>query len=124
MQLTIESLRKENQLLRSKANATADNNTISEETSEKVLDDTDSINGPNTEEKSQDDSVESEISKAPSVILPANSTIASISEPVQKLESRFKETMEKVAELTDEKQRLEHLVLQLQGETETIGNFY
>lgn len=42
-------------------------------------------------------------------------------EPVKKLEVRFKETMEKVAELTDEKQKLEHLVLQLQGETETIG---
>ena len=44
-----------------------------------------------------------------------------ISEPFKKLESRFKEAMEKVAELTDDKQRLEHLVLQLQGETETIG---
>jgi len=41
--------------------------------------------------------------------------------PITKLEQRFKETMEKVAELTDEKQKLEHLVLQLQGETETIG---
>jgi hypothetical protein len=29
--------------------------------------------------------------------------------------------MKEVADLTDEKQRLEHLVLQLQGETETIG---
>lgn len=42
-------------------------------------------------------------------------------EPIKKLEERFKETMEKLAELTDEKQRLEHLVLQLQSETETIG---
>jgi len=41
--------------------------------------------------------------------------------PITKLEQRFKETMEKVAELTDEKQKLEHLVLQLQSETETIG---
>ncbi|XP_044597384.1 centromere-associated protein E-like [Cotesia glomerata] len=44
-----------------------------------------------------------------------------ITEPRKKLETRFKDLMEKVAELTDEKQRLEHLVLQLQGETETIG---
>lgn len=44
-----------------------------------------------------------------------------IIEPRKKLEKRFKDLMEKVAELTDEKQRLEHLVLQLQGETETIG---
>ncbi|KAK2582590.1 hypothetical protein KPH14_004878 [Odynerus spinipes] len=44
-------------------------------------------------------------------------------EPIKKLEERFKETMEKLAELTDEKQRLEHLVLQLQSETETIGEY-
>lgn len=44
--------------------------------------------------------------------------------PVAKLEKRFKETMEQVAELTDEKQKLEHLVLQLQGETETIGKLF
>lgn len=44
-------------------------------------------------------------------------------EPMKKLEKRFKETMEKLAELTDEKQRLEHLVLQLQSETETIGEY-
>lgn len=29
--------------------------------------------------------------------------------------------MEQVAELTEEKQKLEHVVLQLQSETETIG---
>ncbi|XP_015108705.1 golgin subfamily A member 2 [Diachasma alloeum] len=46
-----------------------------------------------------------------------------LSEPLKKLEMRFKETMERVAELTDEKQKLEHLVLQLQGETETIGEY-
>ncbi|XP_057327292.1 golgin subfamily A member 2-like isoform X2 [Microplitis mediator] len=43
-----------------------------------------------------------------------------MTEPITKLEARFKDMMEKVAELTEEKQRLEHLVLQLQGETETI----
>lgn len=46
-----------------------------------------------------------------------------VSDPLKKLEIRFKETMERVAELTEEKQRLEHLVLQLQGETETIGEY-
>lgn len=40
---------------------------------------------------------------------------------MEKLQERFTRTMSEVAELTDEKQRLEHLVLQLQGETETIG---
>ncbi|KAJ8679773.1 hypothetical protein QAD02_015560 [Eretmocerus hayati] len=51
------------------------------------------------------------------------SIIPTIPEPIKKLEERFKETMERVAELTDEKQRLEHLVLQLQGETETIEEY-
>ena len=46
-----------------------------------------------------------------------------VPDPLKKLEGRFKETMERVAELTDDKQRLEHLVLQLQGETETIGEY-
>ena len=48
---------------------------------------------------------------------------AAILEPVKQLEQRFKHTMERVAELTEEKQKLEHLVLQLQSETETIGEY-
>uniref|UniRef100_A0A1S4H6E3 Golgin subfamily A conserved domain-containing protein n=1 Tax=Anopheles gambiae TaxID=7165 RepID=A0A1S4H6E3_ANOGA len=44
-------------------------------------------------------------------------------EAMEKLQQRFKRTMLEVAELTEEKQRLEHLVLQLQGETETIGEY-
>ncbi|XP_065077850.1 golgin subfamily A member 2 [Ochlerotatus camptorhynchus] len=44
-------------------------------------------------------------------------------EAMEKLQARFKRTMLEVAELTDEKQRLEHLVMQLQGETETIGEY-
>lgn len=55
--------------------------------------------------------------------LPEDKNISDNFGPITKLEKRFKETMEKVAELTDEKQRLEHLVLQLQGETETIGEY-
>jgi hypothetical protein len=43
---------------------------------------------------------------------------------MEKLEERFTRTMKDVADLSDEKQRLEHLVLQLQGETETIGKIY
>lgn len=56
--------------------------------------------------------------------LPENKNTLDDAEPITKLEKRFKEAMEKVAELTDEKQKLEHLVLQLQGETETIGKLY
>ncbi|XP_046403295.1 golgin subfamily A member 2-like [Ischnura elegans] len=52
-----------------------------------------------------------------------NDQSLSESEAVQKLEERFRITMEELATLTDEKQRLEHLVLQLQGETETIGEY-
>ncbi|XP_067626579.1 golgin subfamily A member 2 [Eurosta solidaginis] len=44
-------------------------------------------------------------------------------EAVEKLEQRFTRLMSQVADLTDEKQRLEHIVLQLQGETETIGEY-
>lgn len=39
------------------------------------------------------------------------------------LEQKFLKTMQDIASLTDEKQRLEHIVLQLQGETETIGEY-
>ncbi|KAG8180656.1 hypothetical protein JTE90_025361 [Oedothorax gibbosus] len=39
------------------------------------------------------------------------------------LEERFKQTMTRIAELSDERQQLEHLVLQLQGETDTIGDY-
>lgn len=39
------------------------------------------------------------------------------------IEDKLKKTMDRVADLSDEKQRLEHLVLQLQSETETIGEY-
>lgn len=44
-------------------------------------------------------------------------------EAMQKLQARFRRTMNEIADLTEEKQRLEHLVLQLQSETETIGEY-
>lgn len=44
-------------------------------------------------------------------------------EAMLKLQARFTRTMDEIAELTEEKQRLEHLVIQLQGETETIGEY-
>ncbi|XP_017303994.2 golgin subfamily A member 2-like, partial [Diaphorina citri] len=42
---------------------------------------------------------------------------------LRQLEEKFKMTMTELAELSDEKQRLEHLVTQLQLETETIGEY-
>lgn len=44
-------------------------------------------------------------------------------EAMKKLQGRFTKLMEDVANLSDDKQRLEHLVLQLQGETETICEY-
>ncbi|XP_039441091.1 golgin subfamily A member 2 [Culex pipiens pallens] len=59
--------------------------------------------------------------------LEASETMSTVSIPtheaMEKLQERFRRTILEVAELTDEKQRLEHLVLQLQGETETIGEY-
>lgn len=43
------------------------------------------------------------------------------SEVTLQLEEKVRKTMAEIAVLNEEKQRLEHLVLQLQGETETIG---
>ncbi|XP_022902232.2 golgin subfamily A member 2-like [Onthophagus taurus] len=42
---------------------------------------------------------------------------------MKQLEIKFTKMMEEIANLEDEKQRLEHLVLQLQDETETIGEY-
>ena len=40
---------------------------------------------------------------------------------VMKLEQKFKEAMGKCADLSFEKERLEHIVVQLQEETDTVG---
>ena len=45
----------------------------------------------------------------------------SLQRAMEQLQARFTRTMSEYAELSDEKQKLEHLVMQLQGETETIG---
>ncbi|XP_065163848.1 golgin subfamily A member 2-like isoform X2 [Atheta coriaria] len=42
---------------------------------------------------------------------------------MRQLENKFMRTMQEIANLQDEKQMLEHIVLQLQGETETIGEY-
>ena len=55
----------------------------------------------------------------------ANTTTPHIAteEAVEKLQQRFTQLMTQCADLTEEKQRLEHLVMQLQSETETIGEY-
>lgn len=40
---------------------------------------------------------------------------------LQQMEQKLKKTMNEIAKLDEEKEKLEHLVMQLQGETETIG---
>ncbi|XP_071869539.1 golgin subfamily A member 2 [Bombus fervidus] len=104
--ITIERLEKEKQTLMEKLKEKNVASSISEV-------DSHSVNANNNVSKSEE-KVHVESSNENDVI---------ISEPVKKLEQRFKETMERVAELTEEKQKLEHLVLQLQSETETIGEY-
>lgn len=52
-----------------------------------------------------------------------NPTNMPTDEAMSKLQERFTKLMQEVAELSDEKQKLEHIVLQLQGETETICEY-
>ena len=59
------------------------------------------------------------LSSIPKSVTPSMAT----EEALEKLQSRFRRTMLEVADLTEEKQRLEHVVTQLQFETETIGEY-
>ncbi|KAL6444057.1 hypothetical protein ACFW04_001777 [Cataglyphis niger] len=111
--ICIENLKKENEELAKKLENKVQEETRLSKESENVNKDQCTIN-----EQNHDDIVTTQ-----NLSLPENKNALNDSEPIIKLEKRFKETMEKVAELTDEKQRLEHLVLQLQGETETIGEY-
>lgn len=57
-------------------------------------------------------------------VVSATSTITiATNEAMDKLQERFKRTMNEIADLTEEKHRLEHLVTQLQSETETVGEY-
>lgn len=112
--ICIENLKKENEELAKKLENKVQEETRLSEESENVNKDQSTIKN----EQNYDDIVTMQ-----NLPLPENKNALNDSELIIKLEKRFKETMEKVAELTDEKQKLEHLVLQLQGETETIGEY-
>lgn len=73
----------------------------------------------------RDDADVKTVSTIESPIAATKSEVPSIAteEALEKLQARFRRTMLEVAELSDEKQRLEHLVTQLQFETETIGEY-
>lgn len=58
------------------------------------------------------------------MIVNCNDYVEVSPEIMTKLEEKVHKTMGEIADLKDEKQRLEHLVLQLQGETETIGKCF
>lgn len=111
----IENLKKENEELAKKLkNKVQEESRLSEE-SVNVHEDQSTIKNV----QNRDNIVTTQNLSLPS----ENKDAVNNSELIIKLEKRFKETMEKVAELTDEKQKLEHLVLQLQSETETIGEY-
>ncbi|XP_035743537.1 golgin subfamily A member 2-like [Vespa mandarinia] len=106
----------------------SENEKLTEELNHKTDKEKNEINESNVinEISENNDSVDNNILNIKEIKTISRSTITEPSyalEPIKKLEERFKETMEKLAELTDEKQRLEHLVLQLQSETETIGEY-
>lgn len=65
--------------------------------------------------------IEEQIMESPNVV--EVTQILPTEEAMYRLQERFTKTMSEIADLTDEKQRLEHLVIQLQGETETIGEY-
>ncbi|GBP64106.1 Golgin subfamily A member 2, partial [Eumeta japonica] len=50
-------------------------------------------------------------------------TMLSIEDAMLKLQERFLNKMKEVADLSDEKQKLEHIVMQLQNETDTICEY-
>lgn len=115
LQSYIENLKKENEELTKKLE-----NKIQEETHLSTKDI--NINGDQYITKNEQNC--NDVTIMQNLSLPEDKNISDYNGPITKLEKRFKETMEKVAELTDEKQKLEHLVLQLQSETETIGILY
>ncbi|XP_073847881.1 Golgi matrix protein 130 kD [Musca autumnalis] len=67
--------------------------------------------------------VKTPVSRKTSSVTRSNTPHIATEEAVEKLQIRFTQLMGQVADLTEEKQRLEHLVMQLQSETETIGEY-
>ncbi|XP_032682867.1 golgin subfamily A member 2-like [Odontomachus brunneus] len=112
--ISIEELKKENEELVKKLEAKVQEGTVLPKISVNV-------NGDQYMTRIMENG--DDIITTQSLPLPEDKNTLGDSGPITKLEKKFKEAMEKVAELTDEKQKLEHLVLQLQGETETIGEY-
>jgi len=75
-------------------------------------------------ERERDNDMVGEEEESENVILrEANNLPASPGIALKQLESRFISAMEKLAELSSDKEQLEHLVERLQEETDTIGDY-
>merc|ERR1719507_1527960 len=75
-------------------------------------------------ERERDNDMVGEEEESENVILrEANNLPASPGIALKQLESRFINAMEKLAELSSDKEQLEHLVERLQEETDTIGDY-
>ncbi|CAK9807897.1 Golgin subfamily A member 2 [Anthophora plagiata] len=118
--VTIERLEKENRVLAEKLKETTQESIVSEV-------DSDSVRASNNESSLEQSAHVEELQNSTEELQNSTEELkdsnVTMSESVKQLEQRFKETMERVAELTEEKQKLEHLVIQLQSETETIGEY-
>merc|ERR1719356_837079 len=66
---------------------------------------------------------EEEESEESVILREANNLHSSPGIALKQLESRFISAMEKLAELSSDKEQLEHLVERLQEETDTIGDY-
>ncbi|KAL7300872.1 hypothetical protein TKK_0006427 [Trichogramma kaykai] len=126
--LMIETLKSENKLLRSKLEPDQEEGVAEIESLEENATENETVNESETIKNSNDQN-ESLIEKN-NQETPKNETVISevkdnikLAESFKKLEKKFTESMKKLADVVDEKQKLEHLVLQLQGETETIGEY-
>lgn len=115
LQNLIENLQRENMLLKEELSLQVKQSAIQNKENTESNNTNNQITISNQNELDQSLIVGTDIYDNKNFIIP---------EFIKKLEDRFKETMDRVAELTDEKQKLEHLVLQLQEETETIGLFF
>lgn len=93
---------------------------MNKKSSKETKSDSEEPTGDNNDPEEMTDDKLKEMSKQPPIsVTPSIAT----EEALEKLQSRFRRTMLEVAELTEEKQRLEHVVTQLQFETETIGEY-
>ncbi|XP_037025485.1 golgin subfamily A member 2 [Bradysia coprophila] len=83
------------------------------------------VENPETDSENRETTVQAEERDADSPETDSVGSTINIAteEAMEKLQERFTRTMTEVANLTEEKHRLEHLVMQLQGETETIGEY-